>query len=77
MGPRLYLHPLPDEGSLWEELLSSATGLAGLPRTRETKGPQQWGEGGVPWNTEDPATEALWEELLSLISVCVTKFKNF
>ena len=45
---------------LWEELLSSTTGLAGLPRTQETKGQQQWGEGGVPWNTEDPASEAEW-----------------
>ena len=44
--------------TLWVKLLSSATGLAGLPRTQETKGPQQWGEGGVPWNTEDPAAEA-------------------
>ena len=44
--------------TLWEERLSSAIGLAGLPRTRETKDPQQWGEGVVPWNTEDPAAEA-------------------
>ena len=37
---------------LWEELLSRTTGLAGLPRTQETKGPQQWGEGRGPVEPE-------------------------
>ena len=44
--------------TLWVELGSTATGLGGLPRTQETKGRQQWRQGGVPWNTEDPAAEA-------------------
>ena len=42
---------------LWIELLSTAAGLAGIPRIQETEGWQQWGQGGVPWNMEDPATE--------------------
>ena len=31
---------------------------SGISRTQKTKGQQQWEQGGVPWNTEDPAAEA-------------------
>ena len=43
---------------LWIELLSTAAGIAGVSRTQETKEQQQWGQRGVPWNTEAPAAEA-------------------
>lgn len=42
---------------LWIELLSTEAGTACIPRTQEKEG-RQWGQGGDPWNTEDPATEA-------------------
>ena len=43
--------------SVWMELLSTETGMPGIPRTLLTKG-RSWEKDRVEWSTEDPAAEA-------------------
>ena len=54
--------------TLWIELLSTAAGIAGISRTQETKGQQQWGPRRVPWNTAKTLLQRLMGEgLCSLL----------